>query len=359
MKNDLKVLSLSDVHFGDKDPELLYSELKHTFISKVVELGVDLDLLVIAGDLFHKKLSLNSKASRLVIKFIDELFVLSNLNGFHIRIIQGTHSHDLDQLKNFEYMSSDKFKIIYKPQVEYILGVKLLFIPEEYPKDMVAYYKEYFNQKYDLIFLHGTFKFTAFSNQIIKSEKHIKAAPIFDEKLFRDMCDGYVICGHIHVYRNYKDFIYYGGSFSRSAHGEEEEKGFLYIEYYKESDKSFVERVINKDAPTYKTIDMSEISDKSLEEVTEFIEESKSKYDNIKLKNLDRNKISTKILQKSNSGDSNIKIETVKKKEDVERDESFDFILKSELELPQEIQKFILVMYEVDVEVDAINDFIN
>ena len=232
--NPLFIASISDIHFGAMDPDRLYNELVEMFLKPISE--SDLDLVMLCGDYWDKKLILTDRSAILGINFLTELIKVCKNKNIKIRLLKGTFTHDLNQLESFRsFIDYDTFNIINTVTEEEIKGNKILYVPEEYPENKEEFYKDYFNDEkknyYDMIFGHGTIEFQAWQSQLIESEKPIKSAPVFNEEYLMQFSKGPIVYGHIHVATSYKNKIYYCGSFSRFAHNEEKEKGFLTIEY--------------------------------------------------------------------------------------------------------------------------------
>ena len=107
--------------------------------------------------------------------------------------------------------------------------------------------------------------------------------PIFAQDEFIDMAR-LTIFGHDHRHQNYREQIYYNGSFSRLCHGEEYPKGFLmsYIDE-DETETIFVE---NEHALEFKTISIETLftNDLEVEKVAERIRKERAKVDNLKVK---------------------------------------------------------------------------
>jgi DNA repair exonuclease SbcCD nuclease subunit len=197
----LNWISISDIHFGDGDPVKLYEELDTEFFVYVKRIAKDLDLITMAGDLFHRKLSMNEISSKLVLKFVDKLLEICYENDIKLRFIKGTTTHDFNQLDNFKHHELNfDFRIINTVECEEIFpDVYALYIPEEYMENPEEYYSEYLppadGAKYDIIVGHGTFDFVAFENQQQESERPIKNAPVFKYKDFDEYAYGPVVFG--------------------------------------------------------------------------------------------------------------------------------------------------------------------
>ena len=270
-KKALIMVHIGDIHFGAFDSERLYKELKYEFIKKIKRLP-RIDLLSINGDLFDRDLSMNTNHAYYLMRFLDDLYKLAR-KGFidKIRIIKGTKSHDHDQLDSIIIPEDIDIKIFSKVSKEILFeSFKVLYLPEEYIKDMDEYYKEYFNDEYNLILGHGMFEETAFNN--FNSEVTMESSPVFNSKELSKICKGPIIFGHIHNGYSIKDKIFYTGSFSRWCQGEEDPKGFI-INIMDMNSNFKIIPVINEMARVFITRNITKIIErKSTEECIKMIE---------------------------------------------------------------------------------------
>lgn len=241
--------TISDIHFGSRpDSDKLYEELKNNFIKHCNE--VHPDLIVICGDIYDKRVLIDSEANIYVNKFIYDCIN----TGATILIFEGTDSHDRHQINSFTHYISDKFFIVNKVKEIDLLGLHCLILPEEYVRDN-TYYNDYINnnKKYDFVFGHGMFKHVSFSKY--ENHEYSRHPYTFDYLMFKHIVKYYVVFGHIHIHSEYKNKIIYNGSFSRLNFGEEEPKGWYEFELNKNKCKyQFIE---NKDAPIFRTIQTS------------------------------------------------------------------------------------------------------
>lgn len=355
-QNKLRGIFVSDIHFGmNKDSDHLYLELETFLLSLIDDLGEELDFVIIGGDLYDKEVGMNEKAGRLASKLVLTINNKSMENNFFFGIIKGTLRHDYNQLEVFRKLEllNPNFRIFNKTEM-YSLdpeeNINFLMIPEEYVED----YNEYFlneiwtdteeGGRYDFIFAHGTFDFAGYVSKLCTSEKQVKNAVTFKSKQFKDLTYGATISGHIHIKtEDEENKIYYPGSFSRGAFGEESSKGFYYIEYNLNTLEAKLEFIENTLAPTYMTID-GDMLPKDLVEKTKYLQELKETYDHIRIKSTKsiHNDEDLKILQEYAEKDDDIKVE-IKKLEDeeTEEDKTFAFITNRELELPDTVSKYI------------------
>lgn len=261
---------IADIHFGVKDSERLYNELTTNFLNVLKNKRID--LVVIGGDTFHNVVSMNTVTSRYVLLFMKKLIRICKKNDIkYIRVIQGTMSHDNNQLNVFKMYENDPeldFKLVMTLTEETFLQekMKVLYVPEEYllSSKHEEYYGNYLYKRkyYDMIFGHGMFNEAMYIPKQ-ESEIDMSSAPIFDSKVFISACNGPIYFGHIHRRMTIRDHIHYPGSFSRFSHNEEADKGWYLNVYDTETSKYIHEFIINDLAPKYitKEIQMDEFDD--------------------------------------------------------------------------------------------------
>jgi len=299
MTNDGKMLIyiVSDIHFHDTIARRLYEELEGSFLHHLEQEAPEVDMVVIAGDLFDRKVMFNSDAAMLALKFVGRIVDLmhDDLTDGHkpVRILKGTRTHDHDLLNTFNFMDKGKNVEVVNTITgeEVVPHFNVLYIPEEYPVDWQEYYSDWLacteteieaeseSPAWDVIFLHGMIDFEAHSSIVIDSERPVHSAPVFPTDVL--LASGYVtIAGHVHVPSSRQDRIFYCGSYTRFAYGEDHPKGWIRLEYDAEIGASKVLRIENTAAPEYKTVRLSEVYDpeadvdenvKSIQEVAEGI----------------------------------------------------------------------------------------
>lgn len=244
----MKIFCIADIHFGKrKENESLYKELNKYFLSSIREKGAD--LVVLLGDLTDTKLQLNSEAVMYYNKFMDDLHRLAESMDFMIIAVNGTFSHERNQIKSFSHYFDKKLIYFDKPGSFFYKNLGFYILPEEYSRTK----EEQANLDYDLkhmdcysfVFGHGMFDHAGAA--AIQSDS-TKTRMTWNWKQFEKVKHR-VVFGHIHIGTKYKNVIYCG-SFSRDKFGEEEPKGFY---YFNVENGVLVEekKIINKDAPKY------------------------------------------------------------------------------------------------------------
>jgi DNA repair exonuclease SbcCD nuclease subunit len=365
---------IADIHFGAVKADQLYMQLQEYFL-KVID-GKKIDLLVFGGDLFHNIITMNYSTSHVVLMFMENVIDTCKRNGIpHIRIIQGTISHDNNQLHNFhmfEDRSDIDFKIIMSVEEEYFTyeKIRVLYIPEEYMREPQEYYKDFFaeDKKYDMIFGHGMVKEVAFVAKNQESENTMSKAPIFETKQLINICKGPIYFGHIHIRTTVRNHVYYPGSFTRFRFGEEEEKGWYLSVYNRKTNKYLHEFIENKLAPTYTTIEvrLTEEMSQEPEKIVEFVKQFPADYIRIKLITSGEAGFAIQYLADTYKDTSNVKILVVneeKQREEEAMQEAMDqvmdkysFVFDTSLTVHQVIQRFIKVKTDKDIPIEIIED---
>lgn len=224
---------IADIHAGAFNGAILQKELKKGFLKHLKSMS-KLDFVVIAGDLFDTKISLNSDHTKYIFGFLKDLMSICESKNAKLRIIKGTESHDNQQLDVLnQFIQSDcDIRIINTVEKEDLFeDFRVLYIPEEYMKDIDEYYNDYFNDTYDMLFGHGMVNEVVFGAKSQQSEVTMSRAPVFKTEKLISICKGPIFFGHIHKHQVIKDDMFYVGSYSRWCFGEEEPKGFMTVEY--------------------------------------------------------------------------------------------------------------------------------
>lgn len=359
----MRLVNISDIHIGKKDDMRLKEELEIFF--DYLKDTEDIDMITVSGDLFDRVLTANEYGTTLALEFIQRLIDLY-IPEIDIRIIKGTRSHDfnqLDILKVFKEKAGSHFKIIEKNEVEVFNGYKILYLPEEYPTDYDDFYKENLlgveDKVYDFIIGHGMIDFIAFTGYEDDSENRVHGTPTHKADDLIRVTKGPIIFGHIHEKQEYKDKIYYTGSYSRYSFDTPSEKGFMVFDIDDDDPSKFKMTFIeNTKAPTYAVLDIDKLNLEGVDDHVKYIKELSDKYDFVKIKT--GNKANLDIARALTEKDSSIKVQSVnKEKETIKVDPKYEYILKKELPLNETIRKFMNEEYDKDIDLDFISKVIS
>jgi len=250
-KECFRFLSLSDFHLGNRRTNL--DKTIQNVKRLVFPLLKDIDILFIPGDFFHTLLSLDNRVSMAAIYLMKEIDNLSMKYGFIVRIVRGTFLHDRNQNDFWNLFSSDRdhIKVFNTISFESVMGLNIIYIPDGSPKNSMSIIrgmlKDRCLKKVDLVIGHGEFEHTLGYGEIPHDT-------VFRASDFADIVDGCIIFGHRHTYNVYKNVIF-GGAFERTRHGEEEDKGFVTIDYDKLGKKVQHQFHVNGYTNLYKSVD--------------------------------------------------------------------------------------------------------
>ncbi|MDD3172079.1 MAG: hypothetical protein PHF63_00165 [Herbinix sp.] len=383
-------IEIADIHWGSQNPNALLFQLEESLIRFIGDLAYNktpIDYIIICGDYFDSKLSLNSEQSKLAIRFLKSLLTIVKPYGTKTRIIKGTKSHDERQLEVLTvFENTFDFRVVNTVEKEELFpDFKVLYIPEEYMVDKDEYYKEFFNDTYDMIFGHGMFKEMGMMALTQKSEDTHSKAPVFDSKEMINICRGPIYFGHIHISQNIKDRVFYPGSFSRYCFGEESTKGFFYT-IYNTKEKTFSHDLIpNINAPLYDTIEITlrEGSDYDNSDIISLInstynnfyrDDTMKEYDHLRIRINLTNAITNpgsliSIIRETFGNIKNLKIDVknkIKEEKDVqvenkvnELKKKYDFLFSRDFTPEEKISKYIKINFDKDITIDEIRHYIN
>lgn len=217
---------IADLHFPVMDPQKQYTILEEQFIQKIVQLP-KLDLICIDGDIFDHKVSLSSDATLYASLFVSHLVEVAKLKNATLIILQGTLSHDANQLKMYyHYMERNDVdvRVVTNIRFEIVKNARVLCIPELYgvPEEI---YQQFLFQSgfYDLCIMHGTIHGAVYGDNVGQGR-------LFHMEDFLN-CAGPIISGHIHKPQCISDHFYYCGSPYRWRFDDDHFKGFILLCY--------------------------------------------------------------------------------------------------------------------------------
>jgi DNA repair exonuclease SbcCD nuclease subunit len=373
----VRIVHTADVHFGAVDPTRLMAELR-ILLDYLANQGPEVDLFVICGDLFHKKISMNDPSGKAVIEFMNQVMYLATEHEFAVRIVKGTLTHDFAQLENFRWMEGLEgynFRIINSVQTEEIFPDYLvLWIPEEYLDDPDEYYREYFDlqdgARYDTVFLHGSVDFLDFSGHLNHHSQGGRYAPVFRAKDLSRISRGPVLCGHIHGWQSHKDKVYYPGSYTRWVHGEEDPKYFIDAQYEITSGNYEVGFVENSMAPQYSTVSLDEVAgnlgkNATVEQIADAVTSMLDGDTNLRImasQSSPEQAAAFAVLRERFADVREVRVEAADRRPEEQRassDPRFDFIRERKMPLPDTIIEYIRLVHGAEVPRETVEEAIS
>jgi len=244
---------ISDLHFPAMDPKRQYEILEDQFVAKLREMP-RLDLVCIDGDLFDHKIQLASEATLYATMFVSHLVDLVKEKQATLIILQGTLSHDSNQLKiYYHYMQRTDVdvRIVTNIRFEMVKNCRVLCIPELYGVPEEYYQQILFGSDfYDLCIMHGTIQGAVYGD-------NVGSGRLFHIEDFLN-CRGPIISGHIHKAATYFDHFYYCGSPYRWRFDDDCFKGFILMSYNMTTRQYYLdyEEIVSD---TYKTINIDQL----------------------------------------------------------------------------------------------------
>ena len=268
-----RIATIADIHFGcPESAEYMYTQLKDQFINKLAR--TEFDIVGVLGDLFHSKYLASNPAITYACQFMDDLVNLCLSKNADLIIISGTQSHDANQLSLFyHYMQYPNIRIIENIEFVDSKGLRILCIPELYGLAENEYKKAFYHSgRYDLCFLHGTYK-NSFKGSEIATLKS-NHTPVFGINYFEN-CAGPILMGHYHIPSVYDSYAYYNGSAFRFQFGEEQEKGFL-MTLYNPLYRTHYTELIPIQSHTYSTINIDHLINEPPDKIISWIKTEKA-----------------------------------------------------------------------------------
>lgn len=257
---ELKIAEIGDVHLGHRNTDTAHI-IKNLYkaFPDTPAFG-ELDLFIIAGDLFDDQLDYSDPNLALIDKWMNDFLRQCKKHDVILRVLEGTPSHDWRQSANMDYANRHgkigaNFKYVDTLSIEHIqeLGINVLYVPDEWKHDLDDVWldvqrvmAEHQLSKVDFTVLHG-----AFEHQL---PDHVPA-PKHQCSRYQNITRYFVFGGHIHK-RSQNGNILAAGSFDRLTHGEEEAKGYLWV-HTKPSGQHVIRFVENPGAKLYKSLDCS------------------------------------------------------------------------------------------------------
>jgi hypothetical protein len=232
----LKMASVSDIHLGNKRTPAreIVKNLRAAFPDNAET--AELDLIVLAGDVFDQLLTLNDSDLVEIKLWIAYMLRLAVKYDIVIIVLKGTPSHDWDQSQLFVTINEvakigANLRYVKDISVEYepTLDIWVGFVPDESAptteqtlSQFKAALKAKGQDKVDLMVMHGQFEY--------QLPEHVKA-PKHSSAEYLALTRYIITIGHVHIYSNYER-IYAQGSFDRISHGEESPKGHIRATLY-------------------------------------------------------------------------------------------------------------------------------
>lgn len=256
------IVTISDIHWGCINPkeQLKSLEFFFAFLEEAKITDLKIDLIVLAGDYFDAKLSLNGEETIYGFNWFHRLHHFCKENQIKLRIVQGTMDHDNYQLENLIGLQDEEglFKIFLHSEIEETLpGLTCCYCPDEVIETSVyeSQYMDMILQLKDIGFFHGSFDIVYGDLLEYKPELLKRNNVIYSYDLWNDQIKGPMIAGHWHDGKQYRE-LYYCGSPFRWVFNEDNPKGFIFLQYNTEDSSYYIKRILNPYCGQYITYEV-------------------------------------------------------------------------------------------------------
>ena len=374
------ILAIADIHWGAMDPDEMYDNLQ--YFLDFIRMKGDIDLVVICGDYFDYRLTLNSKAALKSLRWFDELYNTCKENGVkRLRAVKGTKEHDNDQWEAIHQRETGEFfkKFYTCTSEETLPGLKCIYCPDEAInlKEYEELYLKEMMTRHDIGFFHGNFD-TQLPKMIIDQnlEANIPSIIYFKDH-WSKVIDGPLVSGHWHVFTDLDPLIYIG-SYDRWAFGEEDDKGFLFIQYDTNDHSYYWKHIENPFARKYNTIIVDNtlcVTPDDFANLTQDIQELKKSDPEMKIRviyqiTVENDEASVNFSEFRNivSSMRNVKVDVkdfVKKRNKEKQKERvaissgrYSYILDHPLEIKLNIHEYLLREKNIDLPLETIDAII-
>lgn len=256
------IITIADIHWGVIQPKEQLKSLEFVFetIQEMIKNDLRIDLIVVLGDYFDTRLVMDNEDGIYALQWFHKLYSICKENQIQLRLVQGTSSHDNDQLQTFMELqeNNDWFKIFFTTTVEETLkDLTCCYCPDETieTNDYESIHMDDIFLMKDLGFFHGSFDLVYGDLLSIKPELMKANNVMYRYSLWDPQIRGPLIAGHWHDGKQYSD-LYYCGSPFRWVFDENEPKGLIFIQYDTEAYSYYIQRILNPLCATYLTYEI-------------------------------------------------------------------------------------------------------
>lgn len=228
--DSFSVAVYSDIHIGCRHtpPEEIVDALIHDMKRDLVE-SPNLSLIIIAGDLWDRQLTLSQNGAIHGIRLLTFLDSIAVAHSLYVYVLAGTPRHDREQSRLLHGIYGGSGRVFYVPTLSLknvpILGrsYSFLFVPDEHKtisketeRDIRELLTETRNDRVDFVVMHGYFIGSL-------PESGVDA---HDPEFFNGITKYAVYCGHVHKHFMIGKIVS-PNSHNRVAHGENDDKGHV------------------------------------------------------------------------------------------------------------------------------------
>ena len=264
-----KVFLVGDLHLGIRNNSVEWAEIQKKFLletlpnsAKAHGFNPDRDILILEGDIFHSRESINVRIQN------DSMEIFSKLSNFFKRgiyIILGNHdvyykdSNEINSVRHLSHLA-DNIKVFEKPEVLTLNGKSnWLMLPWVEDLKALSTYVEDYSDLCQTVVCHADIKGLKF-NRWTKVEHVIEASSL--SKYRR------VYSGHIHHRQERGNILYTGTPYQMDRGDRGNTKGFYIVDMDQDGKETFVENLVS---PNYVKFDVCELLNMNLSQISDIL----------------------------------------------------------------------------------------
>ena len=270
---ELRILNVSDQHtLHPRTPTVKTLESMTDLFCRPRWLAREVDLAIFSGDFFDGPGDLPDYNVVLTQQWIANWLVMCRDSDTPLFVLEGTPSHDNGQSKLFEVLNTGigaDLRYVREVSIEWVerFGIHVLFIPDEKGtgdevwEEVQRLLALNGLEKVDYAVMHGLFDFHLPAH-VVDPKAHLRYR-------YESIVRRWVFVGHHHTHR-VEGRIITPGSVQRNKHGEEEDKGCVYLHDRLDTPpkRGFVQFMRNRLAKEYRTF---QTRDRTVREVADVI----------------------------------------------------------------------------------------
>lgn len=270
------IVQIGDIHWGAM--KALETEITLSYFIKFLLMKKDIDIVVIAGDYYDHKIPLYSETGIRSVNWFNRLYdvVVNKLNA-KLRVIYGTQDHDAGQLEAFRQFADGEKCCIFDrttTELDILPGLNMIFCPDECITND-EYYDTYYHayncgEPIHIGVFHGNFDILLpdFVSSMAKDME--KPNVIYEYNFWKSLIQGPLLANHFHD-SSITGALHCVGSYNRWKFGEDNPKGFAFLQYDTDKNTYYYKHIDNPYADIYKTYHLDTFIIKSIDDINALI----------------------------------------------------------------------------------------
>lgn len=220
------ILHTADWHLGHN--KVATSSIVNNIRKYLLPSLTDKMIFFIAGDTFDSVISMNSHDASEVIDLFVDIFTICSEKDITVRVLQGTYSHDRNQIRMLSTVHTKggficDFRTIEKISVETVKDTTILYLPDDLP---FTSKRKLFTHISNMMMTEGisTVDYAVVHGEFDIASQKFMTPHTYTINDFKFVTKN-ILAGHIHT-PMHRGKLIYSGSIERLRHNEEHHKGY-------------------------------------------------------------------------------------------------------------------------------------